>query len=89
MVYLKIDLHGLELATAKIELYYALQECIVNGDDELEIVHGYRHGTVLKDYIRSNSFIQDMKKDGIIVKLKLYLNQGSTVFIVSKSVQKK
>lgn len=82
---LKIDLHGFELATAKTELYYALKECIMNNDDEIEIVHGYQHGSVLKNYIESNYFIQDMKKSGFILRLKSMPNQGSTIFTVSKS----
>lgn len=82
---MKIDLHGCELITAKMELYYALEECIINDDDELEIVHGYQHGSVLKNYILSTSFINDMKKEGFILKLKSKKNEGSTIFLVSKS----
>ncbi len=54
---MRCDLHGCTLLEAKDELLLKLEECQMNGDHELEVVHGHHGGTVLRD-----SSAEDYKK---------------------------
>lgn len=62
---IEIDLHGFELVDAKSEIIFKLKE---NPEESTAlIIHGYSQGRVLRSYIRSDKFKQDMKKQGIMV----------------------
>ncbi len=62
---IEIDLHGFELVDAKTEIIFAIKEH--QDESTVLIIHGYNQGQVLRSYIRSDRFKQDMKKQGIIV----------------------
>lgn len=80
-----IDLHGLELSEAIIEIVYCIREMDLSSDNMLEIVHGYHSGRVLKNYIRSKRFLQDINNEGYkIVPIKSNSNNaGASYFKVS------
>ena len=61
---MKKDLHGYELWEAIDEITLALEECKLMGDYHLEIVHGYKHGQVLKTYFQSAKFLSQMTREG-------------------------
>ncbi len=79
----EINLHGMELTEALIEIHYALKECKNEGFNVIEIIHGYHSGTVLKTYIQSPKFLKEMKKDGFMLKRIRSSNQGATRFQIS------
>lgn len=54
------------------------------GKDRLNIIHGYRGGTVLRDYFQSEEFYIDMKIKGFYVKGIKMKNYGSTIFKIHK-----
>ncbi|MEJ2280121.1 MAG: Smr/MutS family protein [Candidatus Lokiarchaeota archaeon] len=63
---MEIDIHGLRLWEAIDEILYFLEECKANDIKEISIIHGYHHGNILKDYIRSEGFIIEIAKNGFI-----------------------
>jgi DNA-nicking Smr family endonuclease len=77
---MKIDIHGLHLWEAIDEIIYCLEECQENDITEISIIHGYRHGNVLKDYVQSSGFIREMKRAGFHLKTSETRNQGETHF---------
>ncbi len=77
---MKVDLHGHELLDAKDEILLILEECVLNGDFLLELVHGYKQGQVLKNYIRSDRFIREMAREGYILARKQDKNPGVSIF---------
>ena len=79
---LECDLHGCELSEAIIEVFQALEECAVNEDKILEIVHGYYHGTVLRNYFRSKRFLQEAAKEGYNLRKVKSSNPGKTRIII-------
>jgi len=79
---LECDLHGFELSDAIIEVFHALEECSVNEDKYLEIVHGYYHGTVLRNYFRSKRFLQQTTREGYKLRIVRSSNPGKTQFLI-------
>ena len=79
---LECDLHGCELSEAIIEVFHALEECAVNEDKLLEVVHGYYHGTVLRDYFRSKRFLQEAAREGYKLRFVKSPNPGKTQFLI-------
>ena len=79
---LECDLHGCELSEAKIEVFHALEECAINEDKILEIVHGYYHGTVLRNYFRSKRFLQEAAREGYKLRFVKSPNPGITRIII-------
>ena len=75
-----IDIHGLELEEAIDEISYVLRECKVKDIQEVSVIHGYRHGQVLKNYIRSEGFIKEMEREGFILRRERQNDLGITVF---------
>jgi len=67
---LEINVHGYELWGAIDELLCALEECKLNSDAEINIIHGYKHGQVLKNYFRSTKFLAQMAREGFRLKMK-------------------
>lgn len=80
---MKIDLHKSELSEAVVDLLVAIRECKINHDSILEIVHGFKHGQVLRNFVRSPKFIQLVAKEGFSIKKKAITNPGSTIFEIS------
>ena len=75
-----IDIHGFELNEAIDEISYILNACKIEGITEISIVHGYHHGQVLKNYIRSEGFLREMKREGYELRRKSVNNPGTTNF---------
>ena len=75
---LECDLHGFELSEAIIEVFHALEECTVNEDKYLEIVHGYNRGSVLRNYFSSKRFLQDAAREGYKLRIVKSQNPGKT-----------
>lgn len=51
----KIDVHGLELEDAKKYITNTVKELYKSKGLKLIVVHGYNHGTKIKDWLRSTS----------------------------------
>jgi len=77
---LEINVHGHELWGAIDEILSVLEECKINGDGEINIIHGYKHGQVLKNYFRSNKFLVEMAREGFRLKMKEFSNTGESTF---------
>ena len=76
---MKINLHNHSLEEAKERICYAMDECIEANDPTLEIVHGHKHGSVIRDYVRSERLSNDVSKIGHVVLSKKTSVKGSTI----------
>ena len=83
-----IDLHNMKLKESKKAIEEKIRESIMLGKSKLNIIHGYRGGTILRDYLQSKEFYIDMKAKGFIVKGVEIRNLGSTIFSISKITDK-
>ena len=70
MSILEINVHGHELWGAIDEVLSGLEECKIKSDGEINIIHGYKHGQVLKNYFRSTKFLAQMAREGFRLKMK-------------------
>ena len=70
MSILEINVHGHELWGAIDEVLSGLEECKLKSDGEINIIHGYKHGQVLKNYFRSTKFLAQMAREGFRLKMK-------------------
>jgi len=88
---MKINLHGFSLDDALDEILYKLEECREIRDFTFEIIHGYKHGTKIRDYIRSDLFLKDLSRRGYNLSLRNISDKGTTVFELKiwKKFQKK
>ncbi|MEJ2248933.1 MAG: Smr/MutS family protein [Candidatus Lokiarchaeota archaeon] len=77
---MKCDLHGFNLKDAIEEIMESIELCHLLGDNYLLLIHGYRRGQVLKNYIRSKNFLDDMKEKGFNVKPSKFSNPGASQF---------
>ena len=77
---MKLDVHNLFLKDALDEIIVKLDECRELGDNTLEIIHGYKHGSTIKDYIRSDGFIKDVARNGHEITSKNFSDKGMTLF---------
>ena len=77
---MKIDLHGNILVEALDEILLCLEECELIGDNHVEIVHGYRHGQILKNYVQSEKFIREMARAGYALIRTNSPNRGTSCF---------
>ena len=78
---MQIDLHGFCLNEAKEEVFWKLKEIVLNEQNQLDIIHGFRNGQVLKKYFQSKQFLEDIKIYGYVLKPKTNLkNPGMTSF---------
>ncbi|MHA1190933.1 MAG: Smr/MutS family protein [Promethearchaeota archaeon] len=82
MSILEINVHGHEVWGAIDEVLSSLEECKLNGDGEINIIHGYKHGQVLKNYFRSNKFLTEMAREGFRLKMKDISNQAISSFML-------
>ncbi|MBA7641328.1 hypothetical protein ES703_49005 [subsurface metagenome] len=60
---MKLNVHNLFLKDALDDIMVRFDECRDLRDNTLEIIHGYKHGTRIKDYIRSDGFLIDLYED--------------------------
>jgi len=65
---MECNVHGFELSEAITEVLLTLKECDLADVHNLEIIHGYTHGQVLKNYFSSAKFLTDMSKQGYHLK---------------------
>ena len=79
---MEIDIHGMRLWEAIDEIIYRLEECRIQDVKSITIIHGYRHGRVLKDYIQSRGFIREMRREGFHLKKQRSPRQGATKFLI-------
>jgi len=79
---LEIDVHGHELWGAIDEVLSALEECKINGEREINIIHGYKHGQVLKNYFRSIKFLGEMTREGFRLKMKDTSDPAISSFVI-------
>ncbi|GAH55012.1 unnamed protein product [marine sediment metagenome] len=75
-------MHGLTLWETKEEIINHLEECRIRKGGEIKIIHGHRHGQILKNYFRSELFINEMIKLGYKLKMKNPNQSGSTTFVL-------
>jgi len=47
---------------ARKELFQNLVSLLANSKDHLFVIHGFNHGTVLRDYIRGGGLTKDLHK---------------------------
>jgi len=76
---MRIDLHGCSLDDAVDEILYSLDECKELQDFLLEIIHGYRHGSNIREYVRSNGFLKEMASKGYNLSIKSASDSGLTI----------
>ncbi|MHA1520356.1 MAG: Smr/MutS family protein [Promethearchaeota archaeon] len=77
---MEIDLHGMELSEAVIEVFYALEDCKSSEDLFLEIVHGYQSGRVLKNHFSSQKFLKSAEREGYRLSKQRSSNPGTTLY---------
>jgi hypothetical protein len=79
---LEINVHRHELWGAIDEVLSALEECKIKGDKEINIIHGYKHGQVLKNYFRSNKFLVEMAREGFRLNLNGISDPAISSFLI-------
>ncbi len=79
---MKVDLHDHSLEEAKEKLCYSLEECHILRDSTLEIIHGYKHGTAIRQYVRSEKFLNDIGNLGNFFSSKNFNDKGKSIFQV-------
>ena len=77
---MKLDLHKHRFEEAQEVICFSLEECKVARDNTLEIVHGYKHGTAIRDYIRSDNFLNDITKIGLVMTSKNFTDEWRSIF---------
>ncbi len=82
---MKLNVHRLYLKDALDEIIIKFDECKELGDNTLEIIHGYKHGTIIKDYVRSDGFIKDVARNGHEIASKNFSDKGVTIFQLKQS----
>lgn len=81
---MELDLHGRQRGDAYIEICRALDECIIVGDDRLDLIHGFHHGVSLQSFVRSNKFLSKLKKAKYKVEILDTTDPGVTRFKIVK-----
>ncbi|MHA1585345.1 MAG: hypothetical protein ACTSVU_02590 [Promethearchaeota archaeon] len=84
MQLLELDLHGYELSEALVEIYMLIGEIDDSEQYEIKLIHGYHSGQVLKHYIKSTKFLQEMKKNNIHLTKINRKDPGSSSFLYKK-----
>lgn len=77
---MKTDLHGFRLFDAIEEIIDLIEYCLSSGERIIFIIHGYKHGQVLRNYFRSKEFIEDMKEEGYNLKELNHPNPGASMY---------
>lgn len=70
-----IDVHGLTVDMAKIEIERLIASCDSNVKRVI-VIHGYHRGDRLREFIQSRNGIRSKR----IKQKRLTLNQGQTIF---------
>lgn len=73
----KIDLHGYRAREAWEYLEWRI-ETLPRGIDQIDVIHGYRSGTVLRTIVR-----EEFTNDRVVKKIVGW-NPGETTFIIRK-----
>ena len=81
----KFDVHNLYLRDAIDEILIKFDECVELGDNSLEIVHGHKHGTAIRDYIRTDVFLKEATRNGHTIVAKNFSDKGATIFQLAPS----
>ena len=76
---MNLDFHEHSLEEAKEAICYSLEECKVIMDETLEINHGHKHGTAIRDYIRSDDFLNDIAQIGILLTSKNFTDDWRSI----------
>ncbi len=84
---MKLDVHKLFLKDAIDEIMFKFDECKEIGDNMLEIIHGHKHGTRIRDHIRSDIFLNDANQNGHIIISKDFSDNGVTIFQLKPSIK--
>ena len=80
---IKIDLHGMKFREAKTGILDSLEGHCKAGFTIFEIVHGYRGGKVLRNYVR-NKLKSEFEMENPIYCLTLNISgKGSTMILVN------
>lgn len=74
---IQVDLHGLTCAEAKRFLNNII--CLVNPGFRFDVIHGYNHGTALK-----NMLMEDFNNKRVIKKNPDHKNPGLTHILISQ-----
>ena len=61
---IRCDLHGLTLEDAKEEILCFLNTCWKAKNYYITCIHGHNRGHVLRDYLRSKRFLEEMQSEG-------------------------
>ncbi len=77
---MELNVHKLTVEEAKEEIMFKFDECVEIGDNSLKIIHGHKHGTRIKDNIRSNIFLKEAARNGIEIINKNFSDAGVTIF---------
>ena len=80
---MELDVHNHSLEEAIEAILYKFDECKECRDNSLKIIHGHKHGTAIKDYIRSSGFILEVAKMGNEVIEKNFSEDGRTIFRIN------
>ena len=62
------------------EIIDFIEDCLSSGEKTIFIIHGYRNGQVLKNYLRSKEFLEDMKEEGYKLKELKHPKPGASMF---------
>ncbi len=71
----RIDLHGMSVSEAWVELDYFL-DYLEDDVDEITVVHGYKQGSALLEMVRKSY------QHPRVVKKILSMNNGITIFLL-------
>ena len=77
---MELNVHNLSLEEAIEEILYKFDECKECRDDSLQLIHGYMHGTAIRDYIRSDKFLSEVGKMGSEIIKRSFSQEGVTIF---------
>ncbi len=82
---MEINLHGFFLEDAKIEILSTVDACKELGDNIIKFIHGHKHGTAIRDYLRCNHFLNDIAKAGHKITNRDFSDNGASTFQFSFS----
>jgi len=76
---MELNVHKLTVEEAIEEIMFKFEECVEIGENTLKIIHGHKHGTRIKDSIRSNGFLKEVARNGYKIVSKNYSDAGVTI----------
>ena len=75
---MQIDLHSFTLKEAKEIINLKIKECYRNNDYTLTIIHGFKNGTKIKDYLKNSKKLR-LDNPEISEILPDLLNSGKSI----------